>query len=425
MVDFDASASKSGNAAISRYLWDFGEDSPLQSGVTASHQYDVAGNYTVTMAVTDESGLTGVVAHGITIATGGGDGAALYATNCSGCHGAEGSGGTAIALAGTGVTLATVKNAIATITLMQGIGLGDADLQLIVDYLASVGGPRPTDGPGLYGLLCAGCHGADSGGGSARAISGAPAIMIDDALTNITAMQNIVIDNNEIQLVADYLLAGGGLTIPSDGAGLYQVFCAVCHGDGGHGGKFKAVTGAPASMINSAISQQIWMQDLVVNNTQVSAIASFLSNGGSAPLPTDGAGLYGVFCSVCHGADGRGDKYKVVTGTSSQYIQRALNNVSLMGALNPSTSQRNSIATFLASGGGGSKPTTGSGLYHVYCETCHGVNGNGGPVQGVRNASAGSISSEINGNPNMSQLSPYLNSSEISLISSFLSGGGQ
>jgi len=427
-VNVDASASSDSDGSVDRFLWDFGDLSPIVSGVTASHSYDSAGSYTITLAATDNGGYTSAIAHTVLI----GDvvtpspGEELYNTYCQGCHGQGGTGG-AVAGPITGVSAAQIQNALNTIPNMQGLVLSDNDIQLIATYLATSGGtppPRPTDGPGLYSLLCAGCHGADGGGGAiAKGITGAPFIMIEDALTNIGAMQAIVISDNEIQLVATFLLNGGNVSIPSDGAGLYQVFCGVCHGDGGHGGKFKAVTGAPSAMIASALNQQTWMQDLSLNNSQINAIAGFLSSGGSPPLPSDGAGLYGVFCAVCHGADGRGGKYKVVTGTSTSFVQNALSNVSLMRALNVNATQRNAITNFLAAGGDGDKPVTGAGLYHVYCETCHGVNGNGGPEESVRGASASSISSEINSNSNMSQLSPYLTSSEISLISSFLRGG--
>jgi len=425
-VDFDPSASSNGDGVIERYLWDFGDGSDLEINDKPSHQFNSAGNYTVTLAVTDSNKYTGVIAHTITIGdvTTPSPGEELYNTHCKSCHGLGGSGGIARAIIGASVT--QVQTALATVPNMQGISVSDSDIQLIVDYLANSGGtppPRPSDGPGLYGLLCAGCHGADGSGGIAKGITGAPFIMISQALTNISAMQSIIINDSEIQKVAEFLLAGGNVTIPSDGAGLYQVFCSVCHGDGGHGGKFKAVTGAAQAMIDAALRQQTWMQDLNLSSSQVSAIAAFLGNGGSAPLPSDGAGLYGVFCAVCHGADGRGEKYKVVTGASLQFIQSALNNVSLMRGLNTNSSQQSSIATFLAAGGGGDKPGTGASLYHVYCETCHGVNGYGGRYESVRGASSSSISSEINSNSNMRQLDPYLNSSEISLISSFLRGG--
>jgi mono/diheme cytochrome c family protein len=148
-------------------------------------------------------------------------------------------------------------------------------------------------------------------------------------------------------------------------------------------------------------------------------------------VPTDGSGIYGVFCSVCHGVDGRGGKYKVITGASTSFVTRALDNVNLMSSLSLSSSQVSNVAGYLAAGGGGSKPTTGSGLFHVYCETCHGPNGSGGPEERISGASQGSINSALSGESAMHHLVPYLttsgSSSDTALIAGFLggsSGGG-
>ena len=164
------------------------------------------------------------------------------------------------------------------------------------------------------------------------------------------------------------------------------------------------------------------MNALDLTQIQINQIASFLVAGGSSPVPGDGAGLYSVYCSVCHGADGRGGTYKVVTGSSSSFINRALNNVSWMQPLNLNSTQVQAITGFLAAGGGGSKPTDGAGLYHVYCETCHGPNGRGGPEENVSGASSSAINSAINGESAMRHLQSYLTSNDIGLISSFLRG---
>ena len=57
-VAFDASASApAGSATIASYKWDFGDDSPTASGVTASHTYAASGTYTAKVTVTDSNGL--------------------------------------------------------------------------------------------------------------------------------------------------------------------------------------------------------------------------------------------------------------------------------------------------------------------------------------------------------------------------------
>lgn len=494
-IQFDASASSDGDGTITRYLWDFGDGSPFTQGVNQVHAYGSEGSYTVTLAATDNDGLTGATAITITVSSNAGSaqGETLYNQYCFACHGAGGSGGSAMAI--IGVSSTQINNALASIGAMQSISLSAEQIQFIADYLASGGGeppPRPTDGAGLFSMFCAACHGADGRGGSAKGVTGASLPMVLDGIANIPAMQAIDLSSEELQKVADFLTAGGGGDIPGDGNGLYSVFCSVCHGagghggkffavtgasnpmireafanvewmqplaqlqnsqtqqiaeflgaggepplpldapglysvfcevchgPGGHGGKFKAVSGAPAAMIRDAINNEPWMSSIAASPTQIGQIADFLSAGGAGTLPADGAGLFGVFCAVCHGADGRGGTYKVVSGTNATFINRALNNVSLMTSLQVNSTQVNSVASFLASGGGGSKPSTGSGLFHVYCETCHGPNGQGGPEENVRGVSAGSISSALDGESAMRHLRPYLTSGDISLISSFL-----
>lgn len=56
-VVFDASGSSDPDGVITRYQWAFGDGS-TGSGVTATHVYGTAGDFTVTLAVTDDDGNT-------------------------------------------------------------------------------------------------------------------------------------------------------------------------------------------------------------------------------------------------------------------------------------------------------------------------------------------------------------------------------
>ncbi len=58
-VSFDGSESSDSDGTISLYSWDFG-DGTMASGINGSHTYVNPGNYTVTLTVTDNDGLTGV-----------------------------------------------------------------------------------------------------------------------------------------------------------------------------------------------------------------------------------------------------------------------------------------------------------------------------------------------------------------------------
>ena len=57
-VTVDGAASTDPDGTVTSYAWDFG-DGATATGATASHTYDAAGTYTVTLTVTDDDGATG------------------------------------------------------------------------------------------------------------------------------------------------------------------------------------------------------------------------------------------------------------------------------------------------------------------------------------------------------------------------------
>ena len=65
-VTFDASPS-SDDGQIASYEWNFGDGSATDSGRTAMHIYNQAGNYTVTLRVTDEGGLSASTAKPVVV----------------------------------------------------------------------------------------------------------------------------------------------------------------------------------------------------------------------------------------------------------------------------------------------------------------------------------------------------------------------
>ncbi|MCK5253927.1 MAG: PKD domain-containing protein, partial [Thermoplasmata archaeon] len=65
MLSFDAGNSYD-HGGIARYQWDFG-DGFLQEGIIASHAYEGAGTYTITLKVTDDHGATDEVTYAVTV----------------------------------------------------------------------------------------------------------------------------------------------------------------------------------------------------------------------------------------------------------------------------------------------------------------------------------------------------------------------
>jgi hypothetical protein len=61
LITFDASASYSVNpgSSIKQYLWIWGDPSPAGEGKVATHTFNYARNYTMTLKVTDNFGTTG------------------------------------------------------------------------------------------------------------------------------------------------------------------------------------------------------------------------------------------------------------------------------------------------------------------------------------------------------------------------------
>ncbi|WP_323675499.1 S8 family serine peptidase [Halorubellus sp. PRR65] len=63
---FDASASGDSDGSISSYNWDFG-DGATASGQSTSHTYSAAGDYTVSLTVTDDAGATDTATQTVTV----------------------------------------------------------------------------------------------------------------------------------------------------------------------------------------------------------------------------------------------------------------------------------------------------------------------------------------------------------------------
>src|SRR5699024_2369283 len=63
---FDGAGSQDPDGSIASYEWDFG-DGDTASGASAEHTYDAAGDYTVTLTVTDDRGATDTTTRDVTV----------------------------------------------------------------------------------------------------------------------------------------------------------------------------------------------------------------------------------------------------------------------------------------------------------------------------------------------------------------------
>jgi len=174
-VSFDGTGSSDPDGNILTWDWDFGDGS-VGSGATPTHAYATAGDYTVTLVVTDDSGTKSSAVTTQASIRDSSSGEALYRANCADCHG-DPWGGPAVdaTLPGmkrvAGARVCTIEGAIFGTSVFPGgvpdmaaygnQGLSPEEVAAIADYLNS----REATGEQRYIAACAGCHGNDARGG--------------------------------------------------------------------------------------------------------------------------------------------------------------------------------------------------------------------------------------------------------------------
>jgi mono/diheme cytochrome c family protein len=278
MIQFDGSGSTDTDCYIVSYSWHFG-DGNVGQGVNPVHSYAVAGDYVVTLTVTDNDGLTGSATATVSVVdVAPADGAALYDQWCAACHGPGDSSSKA------GATVDRINNGIASepdMNFLAGV-LSAADIAAIADFLATAA--PPTTPEGLYTAYCASCHGADGSGGITNEnVIGDSAGEISDAIAEEQEMQSLsFLTSQQIQLIADFL---NGRTAPSPdpdppvgGIVLYDNYCAACHGSDGSGGSSgENVQGDSAGDIREAIREERDMRFLdFLSYDEIQEIADYL-----------------------------------------------------------------------------------------------------------------------------------------------------
>lgn len=300
------------------------------------------------------------------------DGPTLYANNCAACHGALASS------TKLNRTATQIQGAInANTGGMGGLTLTPTEVQLIADALVSTTPPPPppTDGQSLYANNCAACHGPLATSNKLNRSATQIQAAIDAGTGGMDSLNGLT--SIEVQAIADALVSVTPPPPPTTGEGLYNSYCLVCHGPGGTGGQYEAVTGANVNEINSAIAGEPLMNSISLDYAQLQDIAEYLSGASPPPPPISGQDLYNTYCLACHGPGGTGGVYEDVTGEDAEDIVEAIENEPLMNSISLNSSQIQAIADYLSNINGDTPPppapTDGASLYANNCAACHGT----------------------------------------------------
>lgn len=118
-VSVDASSSAASDGATMTYAWNWGDNTPDSTGLTANHTYAAAGPYTVTLTVTDSFGAMASTSQPVTVSTVAFAGADDFSRVVSSGWGAADAGGTWSALYGA-ASAASVSGGVGQVTLPAG-----------------------------------------------------------------------------------------------------------------------------------------------------------------------------------------------------------------------------------------------------------------------------------------------------------------
>jgi mono/diheme cytochrome c family protein len=247
-------------------------------------------------------------------------GAALYASNCAGCH-----GDITVSSVTTPTSLSNIQGAIAANSGGMGMfsAMTAANIQSIADAInnptaATATPPTPptttVDGAALYATNCFGCHGALASSTKA----GRTAAQIQAAINGSTGGMGFLSTLTPTQVSAIATALSPAPTTPAppvtDGATLYATNCASCHLALASSTK----AGRTASQIQTAINSNTGGMGFLstLTPTQVSAIAAVLPPATSTTPPACGSchaippatGHHAfhtsqrIACATCHGA---------------------------------------------------------------------------------------------------------------------------
>jgi PKD repeat protein len=169
---FNGAGSSDPDGDTLTYAWDFG-DSNTGTGQSPAHSYSTAGDYTLSLTVSDAEFSSDPSITTITVAdpaelTGG---EALYANSCASCHGDPWAGPAVDEMLMGMRRLAGARECTITASIF---GSSAVPMMSYLDYLSAAEitelavylNSRDATGEQRYVTGCAGCHGADGSGGS-------------------------------------------------------------------------------------------------------------------------------------------------------------------------------------------------------------------------------------------------------------------
>ncbi len=195
-----------------------------------------------TMTSSDLAGLATYVNGLGTVPTAG---SAIYALNCSSCHGATGLGttkGVAVAGAAGPTVSAIITTGGPTMPAYTTTDISSTSLPGLVTYVTSLG-PVPTAGTSIYALNCGVCHGTTGQGTiMAPAVGGIPAATLTPTVQSgllpiMPAYNTAAISSTNLATLANYIATLPGP--PTSGWAVYSEYCGRCHGTYGTSGQYR------------------------------------------------------------------------------------------------------------------------------------------------------------------------------------------
>lgn len=172
------------------------------------------------------------------------------------------------------------------------------------------------------------------------------------------------------------------------GKQVYDANCASCHGDQGQGtllapGSIKGATNMQTIVLKGKGTMPAFPR---ITTAEVASMEIHLATFKVDLKAVSGKEYYQEKCASCHGANGEGNSkgyivQQPVIGYSTFVIRNGRPGAGFADPMPKYTTtdlsdkQLTEMLTWLKSI---PKPTTGKGLFNVYCANCHGADGRGG-----------------------------------------------